>query len=187
MIDTLQQEDEPAIPDPIPPVIIRRMRLDDIEYVSRLERKCYSLPWNSSAYVTEVGNPSAYYTVAKDMNGVIVGYAGMWVVMDEAHITTIAVDPDLRGLKIGERLLIDMMLYAIQHGGKRSTLEVREHNIAAHNLYKKFGFTDVAMRRRYYSDNGENAIIMWANDIVSDAYWDMLQTYIRDLQQRSEF
>ena len=167
-------------PDPsqeLEPVTLARMRVEDIEHISRLERRCYTLPWSSSAYVTEIGNPSAYYIVAKTPDGALVGYAGMWIIMDEAHITTVAVDPDLRGRRIGERLMVDMLDYAIRHGAKRSTLEVREHNIAAHRLYLKYGYKDVAIRRNYYSDNGENAVIMWA-DHMGD------REYIEDLDER---
>jgi ribosomal-protein-alanine N-acetyltransferase len=162
---------------PPPTVLIRRMRLEDIEHVSRLERRCYALPWSSSAYVTEVGNPSAYYTVATEIDNTIVGYAGMWVIMDELHITTIAVEPSQRGRKIGERLLLDLIEEGLSRGGNRATLEVRERNTVAHNLYLKYAFEDVAVRKNYYSDNGENALIMWANDLFSDAYQAMLRDY----------
>jgi ribosomal-protein-alanine N-acetyltransferase len=166
--------------DARPPVFLQQMRLEDIEHVSRLERRCYSLPWSSSAYVTEVGNPNAYYITAKDPDGTLIGYAGMWVIMDEIHITTIAVDPLRRGLKIGERLLLDIMEEGIARGATRATLEVRERNTVAHNLYLKYAFEDVAARKNYYSDNGENAIIMWANDLTSAAY----QSLLRDHKQR---
>lgn len=156
---------------------IAPMRLEDIEHVSRLERRCYTLPWSSSAYATEVGNSNAYYTVAKDENGVVVGYAGMWVIMDEIHITTIAVDPSQRGRKIGERLLLDILEEGMARGAERATLEVRERNTAAHNLYLKYGFEDVAIRKNYYSDNHENAIIMWANNMLSPEYQAMLHDH----------
>ena len=162
---------------PPPPVLIRRMRLEDIEHVSRLERRCYALPWSSSAYVTEVGNPSAYYTVATEADNTIVGYAGMWVIMDELHLTTIAVEPSQRGRKIGERLLLDLIEEGLSRGGDRATLEVRERNTVAHNLYLKYAFEDVAVRKNYYSDNGENALIMWANDLFSPAYQAMLRDH----------
>ena len=168
-------------PRPVPhasgSVQIRRMALEDIEYVSRLERRCYTLPWNSSAYVTEIGNPSAYYTVAAEESGVVIGYAGMWVIMDEAHLTTIAVEPSCRGRKIGERLLLDLMEEGMARGAGRATLEVRQNNKVAHNLYLKYGFEDVAVRKNYYSDNGENAIIMWANNLYSREYQAMMGDY----------
>ncbi len=172
--------------EPLRPVsvTIRQMRLDDIEYVSRLERRCYTLPWSSSAYVTEVGNSNAYYTVATLADGTIVGYCGMWVIMDELHMTTIAVDPVVRGLKIGERLLLDLIQEGIRRGAERATLEVRERNTVAHNLYVKYGFEDVAVRKNYYSDNGENAIIMWANDLTLTPYQTMLRDYEVRLTER---
>lgn len=162
-------------------VIISRMQVEDIEVVSKIERRCYALPWNSTAYVTEIGNSIAYYTVAKDSDGLVVGFAGMWVIMDEIHLTTLAVDPEARGNSIGERLLLDMLEYGMAHGAHRATLEVREHNTAAHNLYLKYGFEDVAIRKKYYSDNGENAVIMWANDLYNQEYQEMLEEYRRRL------
>jgi [ribosomal protein S18]-alanine N-acetyltransferase len=177
-IEGLRPSDEA---EPIPPIRIARMRLEDIEHVSRIERKCYALPWSSSAYVTELGNPKAYYTVAKTLDGVIVGYGGMWTIMDEAHLTTIAVDPEWRGMRIGERLLLDMLEHGMSRGATRSTLEVREHNRAAHGLYLKWGFIDVAVRRNYYSDNGENAVIMWQNDLYSREFLTALREFKRDV------
>ena len=180
MIETLSPIQNPP---QSPPVIIRPMRLEDIEHVSRLERRCYTLPWSSSAYVTEVGNPSAYYSVATELDNTVVGYAGMWVNMDEAHITTIAVDPIQRGRKIGERLLLDLLEHGLDRNAKRATLEVRERNVVAHNLYLKYGFEDMAVRKNYYSDNGENAVIMWANDLKSDAYQAMLHDHKARLEE----
>ena len=177
MIEVSPAEFDAAEPPAPVGVAIRPMRIDDIEYVSRLERRCYTLPWSSSAYVTEVGNPNAYYTVATLPDGTIAGYAGMWVIMDELHMTTIAVDPSVRGLKIGERLLLDTIREGVKRGAERATLEVRERNTVAHNLYVKYGFEDVAVRKNYYSDNGENAIIMWANDLTQPPYQAMLAEY----------
>ncbi len=174
MIDTPARLSDAFTPPAAP--VIRRMRLEDIEHVSRLERRCYTLPWSSSAYVTEVGNPNAYYTVAK-IGETVVGYAGMWVIMDEAHLTTIAVDPSFQGRKIGERLLLDLIDEGVRRGAERATLEVRERNRVAHNLYLKYGFGDVAVRKNYYSDNGENALIMWANDLISPEYQAMLDDF----------
>ena len=171
-------ETSPVPPEPpLPTVTLRPMRLEDIEHVSRLERRCYTLPWSSSAYATEVGNPSAYYVVSVDPDGTITGYAGMWVIMDELHITTIAVDPVQRGRRIGERLLLSLIEEGMARGAERATLEVRERNAVAHNLYQKYGFEDVAVRKNYYSDNHENALIMWANDMLSPGYQDMLRDY----------
>lgn len=158
-------------------IVIVPMRPSDIEAVSKLERRCYSLPWSSGAYVTELGNSNAYYAVAKSCSGAVLGYGGIWVIMDEMHVTTLAVDPALRGRKIGERLLIVLIEEGIRRGATRATLEVRQSNLIAQNLYYKYGFRDVASRKSYYSDNGENAIIMWAEDLSSDTYLQVLQEH----------
>lgn len=174
-------------PDDAPPpgpVYLYPMRLEDVEHVSRLERRCYTLPWSSGAYVTEVGNPSAYYLVAKDADGTLLGYGGIWVIMDELHITTLAVDPDARGRRIGERLLLALIYEGIARGAARATLEVRERNAAAHGLYLKYGFEEVAVRKNYYSDNNENAIIMWANNLREPQYGQMLADYARRLSEQ---
>jgi len=176
----VSQQLEYATHEPLS-ITITLMRMDDVQHVSRLERRCYAIPWSSSAYVTELGNPAAYYSVAKDSAGIIVGYAGMWVIMGEAHITTIAVDPEARTRKVGEKLLLDLLDRGVQRGAKRASLEVREHNTAAHRLYLKYGFVDVALRKRYYSDNGENAIIMWINDLFSPPFMAMIEQRRRGL------
>jgi ribosomal-protein-alanine N-acetyltransferase len=173
MID--ERELYTAEPRPIEPVKIARMRHSDIEVVTRLERICQPLPWSANAYITELNNPNAYYAVAKTEEGELAGYGGIWVVMDEMHITNLATNPDLRGRRIGERLLIFLIRAGIARGARRATLEVRESNIVAHSLYVKYGFEDVAMRRQYYSDNRENARIMSAEDIAEGPYLDKLQ------------
>ena len=99
----------------------------------------------------------------------------MWVIMDEAHFTNIAVDPTARGRKVGERLLIGLLEYGVEHGTERATLEVRERNTIARNLYRKHKFGDVAVRKNYYSDNQENAIIMWLNDMATPEYREHLR------------
>ncbi|HXG24804.1 MAG TPA: ribosomal protein S18-alanine N-acetyltransferase [Chthonomonadales bacterium] len=158
----------------IDPVSIEPMRRSDIPAVSVIEHRCYTTPWQENAYYTELSNRFACYLVAR-LDGQIVGYGGMWVIMDEAHITTLAVDPPYRRRKIGERLLLELMEAAIARGASRATLEVREHNIAAQNLYRKYGFREAAIRKNYYTDNQENAIVMWADDIRAPAYAARLQ------------
>jgi ribosomal-protein-alanine N-acetyltransferase len=114
-------------------------------------------------------NKSAYYVVAR-LDGKIVGYTGMWIIMDESHITTLGVDPAYRGKKIGEQLLVALLDEAQKRHARRSTLEVRETNAVAQNLYRKYGFVPAAIRRGYYTDNGENAIVMWVDDMLSASY-----------------
>ncbi len=143
---------------------LRGMRLDDIPRVMEIERVCFATPWHESAYITEISNRSAYYVVAC-WDEKIVGYAGMWVIMDEAHITTIGVEPQSRRHKVGEQLLIALLDEAMLRGAKRATLEVRQSNEAAQNLYRKYDFAPAALRRGYYSDNHENALVMWIDDM----------------------
>jgi [ribosomal protein S18]-alanine N-acetyltransferase len=160
-------EERSRAPSPLPqPIVVRRMLAADIEEVSKIERRSFPTPWNTQAYVTEIANPSACYLVAT-LGSVVVGYGGMWVIMDEAHITTIGVAPDFRGRGIGDRLLAELLVAAQKKGATRATLEVRESNEVAQNLYVKYGFQWVALRRGYYSDNNENAVIMWIDDMTS--------------------
>jgi [ribosomal protein S18]-alanine N-acetyltransferase len=100
----------------------------------------------------------------------IVGYAGLWLMTDEAHITTIAVDPDSQGFGIGELLLLGLIDRAQQIGARWLTLEVRVSNKVAQRLYEKYTFKEMGLRRRYYSDNNEDALVMWTEPIESDAF-----------------
>lgn len=150
------------------------MRRADIPAVSRIEHRSYPTPWHENAYYTELNNRSAAYLVAR-LAGEVVGYAGMWAIMDEAHITTIAVEPVHRGKKIGERLLYALLEEAALRGADRATLEVRERNAAAQGLYRKFGFREAAIRKNYYSDNQENAVVMWLDGLGTRTYFDRMR------------
>lgn len=162
-------------PDTRTPIRIERMQAEDAETVFELDSKCFPSPWSVSAYLNEVHNKSAYYIVAKSGDR-IVGFAGMWLVMDEAHITTIGVDPDFRGQKIGERMLINLLDEAIHRGARRATLEVRKSNIVAQNLYHKYGFYTVGIRKGYYTNNNEDAYVMWVDDMWSPDFLRILRT-----------
>lgn len=161
-------------------VKIRPMELPDIARVIEVENRSFSDPWSESAYITEISNASAYYTVIC-VDDIIVGFAGMWIIMDEAHITTLAVDPDYRRMRLGERLLIDLLEESVRRGAKRATLEVRQSNIPAQKLYEKYDFKPVAIRRGYYTNNDENAIIMWANEIAKESYIHKVNSFKSDI------
>lgn len=150
-------------------ISIELMQSADCETVAAMDVLCFPAPWTVSAYYTEVHNPSAYYIVARS-DGRIVGYAGMWLIMDEAHITTLGVDPEFRCMKIGERVLIHMLDEAISRGARRVTLEVRRGNLAAQGLYAKYDFHIVAIRKGYYANNNEDALIMWVDDMLSPEF-----------------
>ncbi len=163
---------------------LREMRQDDLPRVMEIDRECFPIPWHESAYLTEVSNRSAYYVVLCQ-DDEVAGYAGMWTIMDEAHITTLGVSTPYRRRRGGERLLIALLVEAIGKGARRATLEVRQSNTAAQNLYKKYGFYPVAVRRAYYSDNNENAIIMWVEDISTNAYIAKLETLKQKLYTKT--
>jgi len=148
---------------------IERMRLSDVPRVMEIELQSFPTPWSESAYITEISNQSAYYVVAR-LDGDVVGYAGMWVIMDEAHITTIAVDARHRGRKLGERLLVALLDESMAKGLKRATLEVRQSNRVAQKLYVKYGFDAVAVRKDYYANNNEDALVMWVHDLLAPGY-----------------
>jgi ribosomal-protein-alanine N-acetyltransferase len=141
----------------------RLMKVEDIDKVMAVEQASFSTPWSADAFLNEViNNHFAYYIVA-EVEKRIVGYCGVWVIIDEAHITNVAVLPDYRGKKIGEQLLINMINLSMMYGAKKMTLEVRVSNHVAQALYKKLGFEEHGIRKGYYTDNHEDAIIMWVN------------------------
>ncbi len=151
-------------------VSVEPMRLEDIPRVLEIERQSFSSPWPRDAYRRELTeNRNACYLVARQ-GEVVVGYAGMWVILEEAHITTIAVDPKRRRQGIGERLLAALVEEARARGARWLTLEVRRSNYAAQALYRKYGFREVHVRPRYYSDNGEDALIMWTGNIWEEPF-----------------
>lgn len=144
-------------------VEFRAMKLSDIDQVCEIEQEAFPTPWTAEAFYNELTtNMFAHYVVIEKEDRLI-GYGGMWTVIDEAHITNIAVRKLYQGKKLGEALLTRLKLAAIQAGMSRMTLEVRVTNTVAQNLYKKLGFYIVGTRKGYYSDNNEDAYIMWVN------------------------
>ncbi len=139
------------------------MKLDHIPGVLEIEQVSFSTPWSSQAFTYEITqNNFAHYIVALEDEKVI-GYVGMWMVLDEAHITNVAVHPSHRGKKLGLALMIEVMRLAVLRGALRMTLEVRPSNAVARELYKKLGFKEKGLRKRYYTDTNEDAIIMWVD------------------------
>lgn len=146
-------------------IMIEPMTVQDLDRVLEIEALSYMSPWSRRAFVSEVtDNSYAYYFVARK-NRVIIGYVGMWVILDEAHITNIAVAPEYRRLGIGQAMLEAMFDRAKEHGAARMTLEVRVSNLGAQALYHKLGFVDRGVRKGYYTDSNEDAIIMWKDDL----------------------
>lgn len=144
-------------------VNFRRMTLQDIDGVLIVEHRAFTAPWSRQAFLTELAdNQFAHYFVA-EYQGRIVGYAGIWLIVDEGHVTNIAVDPAFQGHHLGEALLKQLLALCMSRYIPRITLEVRVTNEIAQNLYRKYGFVGVGVRKGYYTDNGEDALIMWAN------------------------
>jgi ribosomal-protein-alanine N-acetyltransferase len=140
----------------------RSMTLEDIGTIVRIERESFTSPWSEEAFRTELTqNHFARYMVLEQAE-TILGYGGMWLIVDEAHITNIAIREPYRGQGLGERLLREMMRTSAWLGAKRITLEVRVSNDTAQSLYRKLGFYASGLRPGYYSDNREDALIMWA-------------------------
>ena len=140
-------------------VIIRRMTMADVDGVAAVEAATFPTPWSRDAFASEMKNVAARYLVA-EKDGVIIGYAGAWIIIDESHITNNAVLSDHRGQGIGRRLTESLMQYLSNLGAAYATLEVRKSNEVAQNLYKSLGFIRLGVRKRYYEDNGEDALIM---------------------------
>ncbi len=150
---------------------IETMGTADIRAVLRIEKLSFSTSWPSSAFTSELNdNKLAHYFVGRVPGGEIVAYGGIWAILEDAHVTTIAVHPEWRGKRYGEEMLVHLLREAIARGSSWITLEARQSNRVAQNLYKKYGFAVVAARRAYYSDNGEDAVVMWAGNLRGELY-----------------
>ena len=139
--------------------IIRRMTMADVDGVAAVEAATFPTPWSRDAFISEMKNVAARYLVA-EKDGRIIGYAGAWIILDESHITNIAVLKDERGQGIGRALTHGLMQYLSNLGAAYATLEVRKSNEVAQSLYVSLGFIKLGVRKRYYEDNGEDALIM---------------------------
>ncbi|MEA4998467.1 MAG: ribosomal protein S18-alanine N-acetyltransferase [Candidatus Limiplasma sp.] len=140
---------------------IRRMTLADVDQVHAIELATFPVPWSRQSLVDEMErNVCARYLVAVDDAGSILAYAGAWIIFDEAHVTNVAVAQTHRGQGIGKQIMLALMQYAANLGADYLTLEVRRSNTVAQALYKKLGFMELAVRKRYYEDNGEDALLL---------------------------
>ena len=147
-----------------------------LNYYQAIEKASFTTPWPSYAYRNELEtNRLAHYLVVRAAAEVI-AYAGVWLMVDEAHVTTFAVAPAWRRRRIGERLLIAILDLALARGARAATLEVRLSNLGARRLYEKYGFRPVGIRPRYYSDDHEDALIMTTEPFESPAMVTRLAT-----------
>lgn len=154
-----------------PTIVLRPMTADDIPAVAAVEREAYAQPWSEGVFADELAAPNRTYLVAA-AGETIVGYGGLMVVGDEAHVTTVVVGSELRGQRIGTRIMLGLVDAALESGARSLTLEVRESNAAAQRLYRRFGLAPVGVRKKYYVD--EDALVMWAHDIDSPGYRSLL-------------
>lgn len=144
-------------------VNVRLMVIEDIDCVLEIEEASFATPWSREAFYNELTNNKFSKYVVIELNHQIIGYCGSWLIVDEAHITNIAVFPELRGKKLGERLLLQVMEFVKALGARSLTLEVRVSNYIAQGLYRKLGFREGGIRKDYYVDNLEDALVMWVN------------------------
>lgn len=138
------------------------MDTSHINSVYELSKTCFSVPWSLESISYEIENPLAKYVIAQDLSTKeVLGFAGVWIVAGEGDITNIAVNPSYRKQGIASQLLSNLIEICHENNCNDITLEVRISNIPAQNLYTKLGFVNEGIRKKYYSDNGEDAIIMW--------------------------
>lgn len=136
--------------------------IDDIMLIERLS---FKIPWSKESLVEEITNNKLAYYLSAKVGSRILGYAGIWFVCDEGHITNVAVHPEFRNIGVGSHLVSGLIDIAKQKKITSLTLEVRKSNLVAQALYKKYGFQELGFRKAYYEDNGEDAIIMWKYNI----------------------
>ena len=142
-------------------ILIREMRESDLDRIMEIEIKTFSPPWSREAFLLELTkNLLARYIVA-EIDGDVAGYGGIWLIIDEGHVTNIAVEEKYRGLGVGNKLVEGLIRLCRDRDIKAMTLEVRKSNEVAKSLYKKYGFKEYGIRPGYYSNNNEDAIIMW--------------------------
>jgi [ribosomal protein S18]-alanine N-acetyltransferase len=158
----------------------RLMTLEDIPQVLKIDQLSFSLPWPEKSYHFELTeNPSTLALVAEIITNNsaphVIGMSVVWIILDEAHIATIAIHPDFRSHGYGKRLLAETLHRSIQRGAHMATLEVREGNTVAQRMYQEFGFTVAGRRLRYYHDNNEDAIMMTVESLGSKDFTQMIK------------
>ena len=170
----------------VPEVELTRMRRRHLRRVLSIEGRVYPRPWSASLFLAELSQRSSRTYLVARCDGDVVGYAGMMYVGREAHVTNIAVDPDLHGRKVGTRLLLALATEAIAKGADTLSLEVRVSNKVAQSMYEKFGFSAVGIRRGYYIETHEDALVMVVQDANSTDYRLRLGAIRRELDESLE-
>ena len=166
-----------ALPEPVEPTVhIQPMRRRHVRSVLKIEQEVYPVPWSMSLFLSELALRStrAYYVAFVGRQ--VVGYAGLMMTLDDGHVTTIAVDPAWHRHKVGTRLLLALAREARRRGATSLTLEVRLGNKGAQNMYRRFGFRPVGVRKNYYAETKEDALVMWAEDVAGEEYGRLLES-----------
>jgi len=166
-----------------PRVDVTRMRRRHLRGVMAIERQVYTRPWSPNLFLAEMTEPSNRRYLVARMDREIVGYAGLICYGEEAHVTNIAVDPVHQRRKIASRLLYELIVNGIEMGAQAVSLEVRVSNWGAQRLYGRFGFHPVGIRRNYYQELNEDALIMWTDDVKSNAYARRLAEIVEELPE----
>lgn len=142
------------------------MVVTDVHAVLSIDDEVYPQSWSPSFLREQLSSPQTRVNRVAEIGGQVVGHAGLMVVADEGHVTTLAVHPMVQGSGVGTRLMADLCLAAVERRLASMTLEVRVSNQRARDLYRRFGFVPAGVRANYYSDTGEDALIMWVDDLT---------------------
>lgn len=140
---------------------VRPMQESDLERIMEIEHASFSSPWSSHAFQSELKENEYARYFCLELEGQVIGYMGLWFILEEGHITNVAIAPDYRGNRRGEVLMQSVIQTMVKEGMERMTLEVRASNSPAKRLYERLGFVTAGVRKGYYSDNREDALIMW--------------------------
>lgn len=174
----VQRQPEPAYPE----VELTRMRRRHLRGILKIEARVYPRPWSGSLFLSELAQRATRSYIVAKVDGEVVGYAGMMFTGPEAHVTNIAVDPDLHSMKIGSRLLLHLCTEAVARGADQISLEVRVSNEKAQAMYEKFGFGIVSIRRGYYIETNEDAYVMVVDDVRSNEFRQRLDAVRHELR-----
>jgi ribosomal-protein-alanine N-acetyltransferase len=150
------------------------MRRRHLRSVLHIEAQVYPRPWTLGLFLSELNLHTARSYFVARVDGRVVAYAGLMLSLEDAHVTTLAVEPQWQRHKLGQRLMVVLAREAVRRGAKNLTLEVRVSNVAAQGLYRRFGLAPAGIRKGYYLESGEDAIVMWAHDIDDEEYSERL-------------
>lgn len=143
----------------------RLATFEDVDAILEVETASFTVPWSRQAFCGELDDNAYARYILAELDGKVIGYAGVWIIFDEGHVTNIAIHPDYRGYHYGEQIVRHLIELVRNCGAVKMTLEVRASNLIAQSLYKKLGFKAQGRRKGYYSDNKEDAIIMWKDEL----------------------